>query len=78
VTSSGPGLVRQAKVLYRLPGWCIYISAMGTDAHANLEWDLTQRRPELRLLVSGRGRLAEPGGPPRPPEARRDHRVELA
>jgi len=40
-------------VLYRLPEWCVYISGMGTDAYAHLEWDVTQRRPELRLLMSG-------------------------
>jgi len=38
-------------VLYRLPEWCIYISGMGTDAYAHLEWDVTHRRPELRLLM---------------------------
>jgi len=25
---------------------------MGTDAYAHREWDVTQRRPELRLLMS--------------------------
>jgi len=40
------------EVLYRLPEWCVYISGMGTDAYAHLEWDVAQRRPELRLLMS--------------------------
>jgi len=39
-------------VLYRLPEWCVYISGMGIDAYAHLEWDVAQRRPELRLLLS--------------------------
>ncbi len=52
-----------SEVLYRLREWCVCISAMGTDAYALLEWDGTQRRPELRLLLSSPGRLAERGRP---------------
>ena len=39
-------------VLYRLPEWCVYISGIGAEAYAHLEWDVTHRRPELRLLLS--------------------------
>ncbi len=38
-------------VVYRLPGWCVYISGMGTHAYAHLEWDVTRARPSCVLFT---------------------------